>query len=97
VIKVVRLSVGKQAPIDADCIRIEQSADMIFNLTRSALCIGADDAESVSIVGGPTFGSAEKAEEAGLIWASNVRAEQLIVIAATLEHPLELIEIHKPG
>lgn len=94
--KVVRLPVGKQSPVDADCIRIEQSADKIFNLTGSALCVGADDGESVSIVGGPRFDSAKKAEAAGLAWAANFGVEHLIVITATLEHPLELIEIDKP-
>ncbi|MEG3088303.1 hypothetical protein [Sphingomonas sp. PB4P5] len=94
--EVVRLPVGKQAPVDADCIRIEQAAEATFKLTASALCVNTDDAESVSIVDGPTFESAEKAETAGLIWAENVGVERLTVAVGTLEQPLELIEIDKP-
>jgi hypothetical protein len=93
---VVKLPVGKQAPVDADCIRIEQTAEAIFKLTASALCVGADDGESVSIVDGPTFQSVEEAEAAGVTWAVDVGVEQLIVSTGTLEHPLELIEIDKP-
>lgn len=94
--EVVRLPLGKQAPIDADCIRIKQSAEATFTLTASALCVGADDRESVSIVDGPTFESAEKAEADGLVWAANVGVERLIVSTGTLEQPLEMIEIDKP-
>lgn len=93
--EVVRLPVGQQAPVDADCIRIEQAADAIFKLTASALCQGAYDGESVSIVDGPTFESAKKAEEAGLVWASEVGVERLFVSAGTLAKPLEIIEIDK--
>jgi hypothetical protein len=94
--EVVRLPVGKQAPIDADCIRIEQTAEAMFKLTASALCVGADEGESVSIVDGPTFESAEEAEAAGLAWAANVGVERLFVSMGTLAQPLELIEIDKP-
>lgn len=94
--EVVRLPVGKQGPVDTDCIRIEQTAEAEFRLTASALCVGADEGESVSIVDGPTFESAEKAEAAGLVWAENVGVERLIVSTGTLDQPLELIEIDKP-
>jgi hypothetical protein len=93
---VVKLPVGKQAPVDADCIRIEQTAEAMFKLTASALCVGADDAESVSIVDGPIFASVEDAEAAGLTWAENVGVERLIISTGTLEQPLELTEIDKP-
>lgn len=93
---IVKLPVGKQAPVDADCIRIEQTAEATFKLTASALCVGADDGESVSIVDGPTYESAEEAEAAGVTWAANVGVERLIVSTGTLEQPLELIEIDKP-
>lgn len=96
VMDIVRLPVGKQAPVDADCIRIEQTTEATFELTGSALCIGAEDRESVSIVGGPAFETAEQAEAAGLAWAATVGVERLILITATLEQPLELIEIDKP-
>ena len=94
--EIVRLPVGKQAPVDTDCIRIEQAAEAMFKLTASALCVGADDGESVSIVDGPTFESAEKAEAAGLVWAANVGVERLFISMGTLAQPLELIEIDKP-
>lgn len=94
--EVIRLPLGEQAPVDADCIRIEQTAETMFELTGSALCVGTDDGESVSIVGGPIFDSADKAEAAGLTWAANVGVERVMVITATLEHPLKLIEIDKP-
>ena len=94
--EIVRLPVGKQGPVDADCIRIEQLTEATFELTGTALCVGVDDGESVSIVGGPTFNSAETAEAAGLAWAANVGVERLVVLKATLEHPLDLIEIDRP-
>jgi hypothetical protein len=93
---VVKLPVSKQAPVDADCIRIEQTAEAMFKLTASALCVGTDDGESVSIVDGLTFASAEDAEEAGLTWAANVGVERLFVSTGTLEQPLELTDIDKP-
>jgi hypothetical protein len=96
VMEVVRLPVGKQAPVDTDCIRIEQVAEATFKLTASALCDDADEGESVSIVDMPTFENAEKAEAAGITWAENVGVERLIVSTGTLEQPLELIEIDKP-
>ena len=94
--EVVRLPVGKQAPVEADCIRIEQADDAMFKLTASALCVGADDGASVSIVDAPTFESLEKAEAAGLAWAANVGVERLFVSTGTIAQPLELIEIDKP-
>jgi hypothetical protein len=94
--EVERLPVGKQAPVDADCIRIEQAAEATFKLTASALCVNTDDDDSVSIVGTQLFESAEKAEAAGLLWAANVGVERLIVSTGTLAHPLEVIEIDKP-
>ena len=70
--EIVRLPVGKQAPVDTDCIRIEQIAGATFKLTASALCSGTDEGESVSIIDGPAFNNAEEAEAAGLAWAANV-------------------------
>lgn len=93
---IVRLSVGQQAPVDADCIRIEQAAEAVFKLTASALCVDADEGESVSIVDAPTYESAEKAEAAGLVWAAAVCVERLFVSTGTLAQPLELIEIDRP-
>ena len=94
--EVVRLPVAKQAPVDTDCIRIEQAAQSAWKLTASAMCAGADESESVTIIDAPTFGSAEEAEAAGLAWAAEVGVERLFVIKGTLDQPLELIEIDKP-
>ena len=94
--EVVRLPVGKQAPVDADCIRVEQTAEDVFKLTATALCVDNDDADCVSIVDAPTFESAEKAEATGLVWAANVGVERIFVSTGTLAQSLELIEIDKP-
>jgi hypothetical protein len=94
--EVVRLPVGEQAPVEADCIRIEQTAKAVFKLTGSALCRNADEAESVSIIDAPRFENSAKAEAAGLEWAANVGVERLFVSTGTLTQPLEMIEIDKP-
>ena len=94
--EIVRLPVGEQAPVDADCIRIEELTGSTFKLTASALCVGSDDGDSVSIVDGPVFKSVEQAEAAGTAWATNVGVERLFVSTGTLEQPLEVIEIDKP-
>jgi hypothetical protein len=67
--EIVRLPVGKQASVDADCIRIEEQRGATYRLTASAMCAGADDGESVSIVGGPVFGTIEEADTTGVAWA----------------------------
>ena len=94
--EIIRLPLGKQAPVDADCIRIEERDDGAVTLTGSALCSGEDDGESVSIVGGPTFGSRGEAEAAGLAWAQSVGVEQLYVGVATPSKPFEVTEMDRP-
>lgn len=94
--EIVRLPVGEQASIDADCIRVEQQPGDTYKLTATAMCVGVDDGESVSLVGGPIFESVEQAEEAGITWAENVGVERLFISTGTLTQPLELIEIDKP-
>lgn len=94
--EIVRLPLGEQASVDVDCIRIEEQPGTTYKLTASAMCVGADDGESVSIVGGPEFGTIEQAEAAGLAWAATVGVERLFVSTGTLARPLELIEIDKP-
>lgn len=95
--EIVRLPLGEQASVDADCIRIEEQPGATYKLTTSALCVGADDGESVSIVNGPAFETVEQAEAAGVAWAANVGVERLFVSTGTLAHPLELIEIDRPA
>lgn len=92
----VRLPVGKQASVDVDCIRIEEQPDRSWKLTATALCVEADEAESASIVGGPTFATAAEAEAAGIAWAGNIGVETLHVSLGTLAQPLETLEIDKP-
>lgn len=93
--EIVRLPIGKQASIDADCIRIEEQPGATYKLTASAMCVGDGDGESVSIVDGLAFGSTEEAETVGVAWAGNVGVERLYVATGTLAHPLELIEIDR--
>ena len=94
--EIIRLPVGEQASTDADCLRVEEQPDAGYKLTASAICIGADDGESVSIVGGPTFADAAQAEAAGIAWAANVGVERLFISTGTLDQPLQLLEIDKP-
>ena len=90
---IIRLPVGKQAPVDADCVRIEEQGGGGYRLTASALCVDDDEGSSVSIVDYPLFGSTGEAEATGLAWAQDVGVEQLYVTTATLAVPFEAIEI----
>ncbi len=92
----VRLPVGKQAAIDVDCIRIEERDDHRFRLTGSVLCKDVEEAESVSIVDGPTFATAADAEAAGIAWATDAGVDTLYVSSGTRTHPLEPLEIDRP-
>lgn len=94
--QILRLPTGENAPVDADCLRIEEQPSGEYRLTASAMCSGADDGESVSIVGGPLFTSPTNAEAAGVAWATDVGVERLFVSTGTLDQPLELIEIDQP-
>lgn len=94
--EIVRLPVGKQAPIDSDCIRIEEQEDGRYSLTASALCSEADENDSVSIAGMQHFQTLEEAEANGLAWAEGIGVERLFVSTGTLAHPLEPIEIDGP-
>lgn len=94
--EIVRLPLGKQASVDADCIRIEEQPGATYNLTASAMCVGDGDGESVSIVDGMAFETSEQAEAVGVAWAANVGVKRLFVCTGTLARPLELIEIDRP-
>lgn len=94
--EITRLPVGEVAPSDTDCIRIEQEEDGTYKMTASALCAGQGDNESVSIVDGLVFPSAQQAEEAGIAWANDVGAEQLYISTGTLKRPLKPTEIDLP-
>jgi hypothetical protein len=92
-LKIVKLQVGKQAAVNADCIRIEEQPGGAYQLTASALCAAEAEGESVSVVGAPLYETAEEAEAAGVAWATTVGVELLFVSTGTLERPLELTEI----
>lgn len=94
--EVIKLPMGKQASVDADCIRIEELPAGTYQLTASAMCTGADEGESVSIIDGPVFETFEQAESTGLAWAASVGVERLFVSTGSKAHPLELIEIDQP-
>ncbi|TVV70700.1 hypothetical protein [Sphingomonas solaris] len=64
---IIRLDPGVSAPLDSDCISIEQNPDGRFFLTGAAL----RGDESVAMVGGPTYDSYEAAEAEGLAWAES--------------------------
>jgi hypothetical protein len=94
--ELVELPVGKQAAVDADCIRIEQQQDRSFTLTGSALCTGEDEGESVSLVGDMNFETVEQAKQSGLAWAETIGVDRLYVGTGTLEQPFEIMEIDRP-
>jgi hypothetical protein len=94
--EVVKLPLGKQASVDADCIRIEEQTAGTYKLTASAMCTGANEGDSVSIVDGLVFETFEEAESTGLAWAADVGVERLFVSTGSRAHPLELIEIDQP-
>ena len=94
--EIVRLPVGEQAAVDVDCIRVEELPGSTYKLTGTALCIGSDDGDSVSIVDGPVFETIEEAEAAGTAWATHVGVERLFVSTGTLDKPLEITEIDRP-
>lgn len=94
--EIVRLPVGKQAPVDTDCIRIEAQSAGTYKLTSSALCTEADGGDSVSVISTQLFDTAEEAEQVGTAWAANIGVDRLFVSTGTLASPLELIEIDGP-
>jgi hypothetical protein len=94
--EITRLPVGKAAPPDADCVRIEEGPNGDFKMTASALCTRQDDGESVSIIDWPRFVTAQEAEDAGVTWANEVGAEHLYVSVGTLDCPLKSTEIDLP-
>ena len=76
--EIVKLQPGERAPLESDCISIDELEDGRFLLNASVLtaCDGpdadkdVDDDESMSVVGGETYGSYAEAEAAGLALAA---------------------------
>ena len=73
--ELVRLAVGEQAPIDADCISIDPRPGGKVNLTGSIL-VGE---ESMALIGDELYDTAEQAEAAGTAWAADNRVQRLYV------------------
>lgn len=94
--EIVRLPLGKQAPLDADCIRIEEQPHGEYKLSGSALCADADPDDSVTITSNTLFPTLDEAEATGLAWAQSVGVEHLFVSTGTQAQPLELHEIDRP-
>lgn len=78
---IVRLPVGEHAPVDSDCISIDQLPDGTFNLTGSML----GDEESVAIVSPIICDSREAAEEQGIAWANECGVPKLFVATTLLD------------
>lgn len=72
--EIVRLPIGERAPIDSDCISIDQVPGG-FNLTGSLL----GDEESVAIVSPIICDTREAAEEQGLAWAAECDVPKLYI------------------
>lgn len=91
--ELVRLPVGKQAPVDTDCIRIEEESARAFKLTGSAMCVEDDEGDSVSLIETQLFATVEEAEQVGTAWAASIGVDRLFVSTGTLACPLETIEM----
>lgn len=79
--QITRLPTGQRAPDEVDCISVEQLSDGRFELQGAALinCGDGEETESVSLVGLPSFGSREEAEDVGLAWAAEQCVEHLYI------------------
>ena len=73
--EIVKLPVGERAPVESDCISIDEQPDGSFTLTGSLL--GPE--ESVAIVSELKCASVEEAESTGLAWAADCNVETLYV------------------
>jgi hypothetical protein len=88
--EIVKMPVGEAAPVDGDCIRIQEMENGRFQLNGSVLfsCGDVESGESVSLVGGELYASYDEAESAGLAWASGHCAETLHVSRSDGTRPL---------
>jgi hypothetical protein len=78
--EIEKLPIGKRAPIDSDCISIDQLPDGRFNLTGSIL----SDEESIAIVSPMICETSEAAEEQGIAWADSCNISTLYVATTLL-------------
>jgi hypothetical protein len=79
--EIIRLPSGQRASDEADCISIVQRDDGRYELKASALiaCGDGDEADSVSLIGLPSFATWQEAEDAGTAWAADQCVERLYV------------------
>ena len=77
---IVRLPIGEAAPIDSDCISIDEQPDGRFTMTGSML----SGEESVAIVTPILCTTREAAEEQGLSWAADCDVPRLYVSTTLL-------------
>lgn len=73
--EIIRLEVGREAPLDSDCINISPIAHGKLNLTGAALCGDT----SVALVSEMIFDTSELAEETGIAWANLQGVETLYI------------------
>jgi hypothetical protein len=79
-VEIIKLPVGERAPVESDCISIDEQADGSFLLTGSLL--GPD--ESVALVSELNFPTLEEAESTGLAWAADCDIATLYVATTRL-------------
>jgi len=78
--EIVRLPVGESAPIDSDCISIDQLPAGNFNLTGSIL----SEEKSIAIISEMTSDTRDAAEEKGIAWAAGCGIETLYVVTTLI-------------
>lgn len=77
---IVRLPTGETAPIDSDCISIDEQPDGRLTVTGSIL----SHEESVAIVTPILCATREAAEEQGMSWAAECDVPRLYVSTTLL-------------
>ena len=77
---IVRLPTGETAPIDSDCISIDEQPDGRFTLTGSMF----SGEESVAIVTPILCATREAAEEQGMSWAAECDVPRLYISTTLL-------------
>lgn len=79
--EIIKLPIGEQAPVESDCISIDEQPDGSFLLTGSLL--GPE--ESVALVTELTFPTRDEAESTGLAWAADCNVERLYIATTMLQ------------
>lgn len=79
--RIVRLPDGVAPDAEVNCITVQRRDDGAFDLTGTVLmaCEDGEEADSVSLVGGAPFATFAEAEAAGLAWAEELCADEVVV------------------